>query len=37
MGLKRPGASHVCVLESASGIKEHDAIGQIEDSCGEQM
>src|ERR1700694_2624968 len=28
---------HVCVLESASGIKEHDAIGRCEESCREQM
>src|ERR1700730_11488472 len=28
---------HVRVLESASGIKEHDAIGRFEESCREQM
>ena len=28
---------HVCVLESASGIKEHDAIGRFEESCREQI
>src|ERR1700676_120032 len=28
---------HVCVLESASGIKQHDAIGRFEESCREQM